>query len=299
MKRKLKETVTPDYDGVTAKIFLKSKMKVSGSLLKKLKASDDGILLNGERIFADKRLTTGDVLEISVEDSVSSENILPVAGEINIIFEDEDLLIVNKPYNLPVHPSRGHPYDSLANRVAFYFRENKKDNFVFRCVTRLDKDTSGVCVIAKNSYAHAVISKEMRRGETEKTYKAAVSGTLEENSGIIEKNIRRIPNTATIKREVCPDGDGEYALTEYKALERKNKYTLLEIKLRTGRTHQIRVHLASVGFPIVGDWLYGSESERINRQALHCESVVFSHPVTGERLKFTAPLPSDIQNLFL
>lgn len=295
MKRKIKIKISEEYSGLSVGEILRNKAEVSSSLLKRLKKTPDGITLNGKRVFVNEKIKVGDIIAIVIKDEASSENIFPTKGKINIVFEDEDLLIVNKDAKTPIHPSKGHPYDSLANKVAFYY-ESKGEKFVFRCVTRLDKDTSGLCIIAKNSYVHDLLSKQMKNGKIQKIYKAVVVGNIKKEHGIIDKNIRRIPNIATIKREVCKDG-GARAITEYKKISTQNGFSLIEIKLHTGRTHQIRVHLSSEGYPIAGDWLYGKEDEIIGRQALHCEKISFIHPISKKPLSFAAPLPEDMKKL--
>ena len=296
MKKTVRKTVPETFDGIKAGIFIKIEMEASSTLIKRLKKSEDGIKINGKRAYTNEILHTGDEVEINFEDEAPSENIIPTKGDIDIIYEDGDLLIVNKAAGVPVHPSKGHVSDSLANFVAYYF--NKKGEIpVFRCVTRLDRGTSGVCVIAKNSRAQDILRKEMQNGQIGKKYLAAAVGIFDKKSGIIDRNIRRIPGIATIKREVC-DGDGKRAVTEYKILKEQNGLSLAEIILHTGRTHQIRVHFAAEGLPLFGDWLYGKETAEIGRPALHCAEITFLHPDTKEKLCFTAPLPDDIKSLF-
>lgn len=298
MKRIIKASVPEAFNGQEAGVFLRKYLLVSGTLLKKLKKLPDGIVLNGKRIFTNEKLHTGDEISISVGDGENSENIISEKGALDILYEDEDILAVNKGPRLPVHPSKGHVSDSLANRIAYYY-ENRGEKFVFRCVTRLDKDTSGVCLIAKNAYAHDLLTLQFSSGKIEKTYVAAVVGEVTDKSGTIDKNIRRLPNLATIKRETCENGDGKRAITNFKVLQKKNGFSLLEIKPETGRTHQIRVHLSSEGFPIAGDWLYGKEGGKIDRQALHCEKLSFIHPIKKEKISLFAPVPDDISSLFL
>lgn len=296
MKKTVRKAVPAAFDGIKAGIFIKTEMEASSALIKRLKKSEDGIKINGKRAYTNEILHTGDEVEINFEDESPSENIIPTKGDIDIIYEDGDLLIINKAAGIPVHPSKGHVADSLANFVAYYFNK-KGETPVFRCVTRLDRGTSGVCVIAKNSRAQDILRKEMQNGQTGKKYLAVSVGIFDKKSGIIDRNIRRIPGITTIKREVC-DGDGKRAVTEYRILKEQNGLSLAEVILHTGRTHQIRVHFAAEGHPLYGDWLYGKENEKIGRPALHCAEITLFHPDTKEKLCFSAPLPEDMRSLF-
>lgn len=296
MKKTVRKAVPAAFDGIKAGIFIKTEMEASSALIKRLKKSEYGIKINGKRAYTNEILHTGDEVEINFEDESPSENIIPTKGDIDIIYEDCDLLIINKAAGVPVHPSKGHAADSLANFVAYYF-DKKGEKSVFRCVTRLDRGTSGVCVIAKNSRAQDILRKEMQNGQTGKKYLAVSVGIFDKKSGIIDRNIRRIPGIATIKREVC-DGDGKRAVTEYRILKEQNGLSLAEVILHTGRTHQIRVHFAAEGHPLYGDWLYGEENEKIGRPALHCAEITLFHPDTKEKLCFSAPLPEDMRSLF-
>lgn len=288
MKKTVRKTVSEEYDGIKTGLFVKKEMEVSSTLVKKLKKSDDGILVNKNRVFTDFILHAGDEVEINFEDKKISDGVIPTAGDFDILYEDADLLIIDKKAGVPVHPSKGHADDSLANFVTDYFIK-KGEPSVFRCVTRLDKGTSGVCVTAKNSRAHTILSKS----GSEKTYVAAAVGIFENKEGIIDADIRRIPNLATIKREVCTSG-GKRAVTGYRVIAEENGTSLVELKLFTGRTHQIRVHLSHIGHPLVGDWLYGAESDKISRPALHCRSVTLIHPETKEKMTFVSEIPKDI-----
>lgn len=296
MKKTVRKTVAAAFGGIKAGIFIKTEMEASSALIKRLKKSENGIKINGKRAYTNEILHAGDEVEINFEDEAPSENIIPAKGDTDIIYEDCDLLIINKAAGVPVHPSKGHAADSLANFVAYYF-DKKGEKSVFRCVTRLDRGTSGVCVIAKNSRAQDILRKEMQNGQTGKKYLAVSVGIFDKKSGIIDRNIRRIPGIATIKREVC-DGDGKRAVTEYRILKEKNGLSLAEVILHTGRTHQIRVHFAAEGHPLYGDWLYGEETEKIGRPALHCAEITLFHPDTKEKLSFSAPLPEDMRSLF-
>ena len=195
---------------------------------------------------------------------------------------------------MPTHPSHGHYYDTLANGLAFYFAK-KNIPFIFRAVNRLDRDTSGIVLVAKNRASAYRISSEMSRGGIKKTYIAAAVGAVYQ-SGTVIANIKR-RYESIIERTVCPENEGQYAETRYAPLYTDGKVTLLEVRPVTGRTHQIRVHMAYIGHPLCGDTLYGEESELIGRQALHCSRLEFTHPTTGERIILSAPLKGDMERL--
>ena len=197
-----------------------------------------------------------------------------------------------------MYKRQGHVNDSLANIIAYHYNKEGK-NFIFRCVNRLDKDTSGIIAIAKNAYSHDQLTKQMKNGTLSRTYNALVHGKVSPDKGSITKNIRRVPDKATIKREVCDGNVGETAITNYQVIKYcKNNVSLLKISLQTGRTHQIRVHFSDSGHPLLGDWLYGDkDTNLINRQALHSTELSLLQPITKEPLKFVSPLPQDMQKL--
>lgn len=294
MERKLSFAITEEFNGKTVKDFLRHE-KISSATVTKLKKKETGIMLNRQRVFVTHPLACGDELVLTVEDaSERSEFIFPSEGKLDILFEDEDLLAVNKPPNMPVHPSKGHPYDSLANTVVYYYAR-KGENFTFRCVNRLDKDTSGVTLIAKNAYAHELMRRLSVSGGINKTYYAAVHGCPDPKSGMIDLPIYR-PEAATIKRIVHPEG--KPAKTLYETVKTNGKLSLVKIRLLTGRTHQIRVHFSHIGNPLAGDFLYGDENDGIiNRQALHCLEISFTHPVTGKETVIRAEMPEDMKKI--
>ena len=253
---------------------------VSGSLLKKLKNSESGILKNGAHARAIDCVSAGDTLTINIENSGKA----PEKSEtkINILYEDEDIIAADKPANMPVHESRNHRGDTLSNAVA------GNCPGAFRAIYRLDRDTSGIVLIAKNELAAAKLA-----GKVKKYYYAVACGIIE-GGGTIDKPIKR-ERESIIKR--CAARDGERAVTHYEALAHNAKYTLLKLELETGRTHQIRVHLAHIGFPLAGDDLYGGSTKDIKRQALHCRDIYFTHPVSGKRIHIFSEFPQDIKKL--
>ncbi len=294
MERKLTYEISDDFDGKTVKELLKHN-KISVAMTTKLKKKDNGIMLNGQRVFVTAKLSKGDILELLTEsEEAFSEFIYPTEGYLDIIYEDEDFLVINKPPYLPVHPSKGHPYDSLANIVAYYYKQ-KNQNFTFRCVNRLDKDTSGVTIIAKNAYAHELMRRLNVENKIHKTYYAIVHGKPIPSSGKIDLPIYR-PEEATIKRIV--DLKGKQAITVYETVKSNEKLSLVKINLITGRTHQIRVHFSHIGHPLAGDFLYGDENDGIiARQALHCGEINFVHPVSGKSMVLKAELPNDMTKI--
>ena len=292
MKRKLIYTILADEDGMTIENYLKSKGYSHGCLVA-LKKTEEGIRRNGVWAYTRDILKENDVLEILFSEEVSSENIIASDLPLDIVYEDEDILVLNKAADTPIHPSQGNYENSLANGVMNY-SQKQGERFVFRCVNRLDRDTSGLVLIAKNMLASAVLSRAMVNREIHRTYLAVVKGEPEA-SGTIDLPIAR-KEGSTIER--CVDSEnGERAVTHYECLEKNGRYALLKIWLETGRTHQIRVHMNAVGHPLPGDFLYHPDFEEIGRQALHSWRLEFLHPVTGESMYFEQPLPEDMRKL--
>lgn len=289
MKRELKFIIPKSLDGERVDTALRRRWGISGSLLKELKKYDDGILINGEHIRTVDLVCEGAELTINMYDEMS-DNIVPEDIPIDIMYEDEDILIINKPPYLPTHTSAGHFGGTLANAVIAHYIKNGEAH-MFRAVNRLDKDTSGVMCVAKNSYAHARLSSELNT--LHRRYTAIVCGTLT-GEGTVNAPIARAD---FIKRAV--DAGGQSAVTHYKSLATKGGYTLVELRLETGRTHQIRVHMAHIGYPLLGDWLYGREDKALfPRQALHSSYLSLIHPVTGEKMEFILPLSEDMQKFW-
>lgn len=265
----LNYTVALSEEGTSVKEFLYKK-GISVTLLKKAKMG--GITVTGKQVTVRYLLTAGDEVTVRVADT-PSEKIEPIAVPVNIVYEDDDLLVADKPTNMPTHPSRGNSLPTLANAIIAI----KGRSFVFRAVNRLDRDTSGLVLIAKNAHAASRLSTSMKNGEFTKKYLAIVEGCPQESHGFIDAPIRRECDGG-IKRVVAPDG--KRALTEYTVLENRGDTALLELRLHTGRTHQIRVHTAHIGHPLVGDFLYGTRSE--SGYFLRCHKLSFPHPTAGE-----------------
>jgi len=255
---------------------------VSSTLLTKLKKTENGITKNGEFARAIDILNTDDILKIRIENSGHMPQ--PRNMDIEICYEDEDIIVLNKPPLLPVHESRNHIGDTLSNFVSFHLGEDT----AFRAVFRLDRDTSGLVLVAKHELAASKLA-----GKIKKDYYAVVEGIIAE-SAVIDLPITRCGDSI-IKRKV--DEGGERAITKYQPVSCKNSSTLLKINLETGRTHQIRVHFSHIGHPLLGDDLYGGNASLINRQALHCKTLYFTHPITEKEMTIDCAFPEDIKNL--
>lgn len=292
MVRKLKYKIEPEFAGYTIEKYLKQK-KYSHGCLVFLKKTEEGIKRNGAWAYTRDKLDAGDVLEILFAEEDSSENIVPVEMKLDIVYEDEDILVINKPADTPIHPSQGNYDNSLANGVKHYY-ESQGESFVFRCINRLDRDTTGLVVIAKNMLSSAALNAAMVNREIHRTYLAVVKGELPEK-GTIDFPIAR-KDGSTVERCVDMSG-GEYAVTHFECVEKNEKYSLAKIWLETGRTHQIRVHMNAIGHPLPGDFLYHNDRSEIGRQALHSWRLEFRHPVTGETMRFEQPLPEDMRKL--
>lgn len=254
---------------------------VSSSLLKKLKHTENGITLNGKFAKSIEPLSTGDILRISIENSGEMPCRLE-NSKVQVCYNDEDIIVLNKPPHMPVHESRNHRGDTLANAAACYM---EKDT-AFRAVYRLDRDTSGLVLIAKNELAACKLA-----GRVKKSYYAVCRGTLT-GEGTIDLPIRRIEESIIVRGVF---DDGERAVTHWKAVKNFNGKTLLCINLETGKTHQIRVHFSHLGYSLLGDSLYGGDCNEISRQALHCKTISFIHPITGENITVDSDFPDDIK----
>ena len=292
MIRRLQYKVESEFTGYTIEKYLKLKGYSHGCIVY-LKKTEEGIKRNGVWAYTKDKLSAGDLLETVFLEEDSSETIVAVEMPLDIVYEDEDILVVNKPSDTPIHPSQGNYDNSLANGVKYYY-EKQGINFVFRCINRLDRDTTGLVVIAKNMLSGAALNLDMVNREIHRTYLAVVKGALPEN-GTIDFPIAR-KDGSTVER--CVDFDrGEHAVTHFECLEQNEKYSLAKIWLETGRTHQIRVHMNYIGHPLPGDFLYHNDRSEIGRQALHSWRLEFYHPITKELMKFEQPLPEDMRKL--
>ncbi len=299
MDRTLNYTILLGDDGQTVGEYLRHH-GYSQPILVHLKKTQEGILLNGVWCYVNTVIHTGDILTVRIQDHDGSAGI--PAAEISdesfmsmVTYEDEDILVINKPAGLPVHPSLGHYEDTLANYCAWHY----DNQLVFRCVNRLDRDTSGLVLIAKNMLSAAGLSLQQQARQIHRTYLAIVEGIIPE-SGIIDLPIARKEDSII---ERCVDTlHGEHAITHYQRLSTVCldgcEYSLVQIQLETGRTHQIRVHMKAIGHPLPGDFLYNPNYKHIKRQALHSYRLDFTHPISGKALSFTQNIPADFASLF-
>ena len=289
--------VDQKHDGVLLRSYLKGTCGVSSRLLTQLKKRPEGITVDGNHVTVRYILRAGDLLRVDVDDSVPQEAFPPVELPFTILYEDDDLLIVDKPPNMPTHPSAGHNGDTLANGLTWLF-EQRGEPFVFRPVSRLDRNTSGIITLAKNQYAAGILCKAMKAHQIKTTSLAVTDGFPPKESDTVSTGTRR-QKEFFVLREVCHVDDEGAALTvtAYNVRKRYANHALVELHPLTGRTHQIRVHLAYLGCPIVGDDLYGRESKLISRHALHATRVELNHPSTGEAMVFESPMPEDLQRL--
>lgn len=283
--RTLRYIIPDEFDGKTVEGFLRGHIKMSLALFRSQKRVPDGITLNGIHTRSVDIIHKGDVLEVNIPDDERAS--LPSDYPLEIIYEDEDILVINKPAELPMHESHNHQGDTLANAVAGYLTKKGRPA-VFRAVGRLDKGTSGAVLCALNTFAASKLS-----GKLEKEYIAIPTGKYTKK-GTVDKPIYR-PDP--IKTYRTADDRGDRAVTHYFPVEYGENYSLLRIRLETGRTHQIRVHFAFLGTPLYGDTMYGTPDIDIGRQALHCRSLTFIHPVTNEKMTFEADLPEDMKRL--
>ncbi|MGX6978091.1 RluA family pseudouridine synthase [Vagococcus elongatus] len=278
--------------------FLRDK-GISRGLLAKIKFQGGLLRVNGKVENVLYTLTADDIVSVMIPDEVGHDSLVGEAVPLSIVFEDEHLLVVNKPSGVPSIPAQYHPRGTMANRVKGYYQGKNYADQVVHIVTRLDKDTTGLMLFAKHGYAHALMDKQLRKRTLIKKYQALVSGRQEalQKHGVIECPILR-DETSLIKRKT--GAEGVEAMTEYWLSEEFKEYALVTIQLHTGRTHQIRVHFAALGCPLVGDDLYGGNMALgLSRQALHCSELKFTHPFTGESLHLKQELPPDLNQFVM
>ncbi len=278
-----------EESGKTLEDFL-LEQNISSRLFRRVYKSKN-VFVNGILKNKNENLNIGDTVIISIEDEM--DNTLPQNIPLDIVYEDMDILALNKPPFIVVHPTKSHQENTLSNGIAYYFKENNIKRKI-RLVNRLDMNTSGILLVAKSSFAHQQMALQFENNEVEKRYIAVVDGIVEKDKGIIDLPIGR-EEEKSIRKIVT--SDGKEAITKYKVIERYNNTTLLDIELVTGRSHQIRVHLNHIGHPIIGDTLYFEPSEHINRQALHAYYLKIKQPRTYEEIELKAKLPKDIEKI--
>lgn len=295
MNRVIDYIIDEAGDGLRIEQYLRRK-GYSGQNLAEIKRMPKSVLVNGEHYYMKQELNTGDHLSIHICETKCSEKIPPIQIPLDIVYEDEDIIVINKPAGMPIHPSLNNYTNSMANALAWYYQEQGKP-FIFRCCNRLDRDTSGLTVVAKHLVSGNILSDMVRRRDIHREYLAIVRGHVSPEAGTINAPLARKPGTI-IERTVDWD-QGETAITHYCVVEERNGHSLVSLRLETGRTHQIRIHMKYLGYPLIGDYLYNPDMEYIGRQALHSHRLSFTHPITGEPMEFTAPLPKDMKKVLI
>lgn len=292
--RRLTLPISAALAGRPVGTLLRRELGLSAAAVRRAKDQPDGILLDGRPVFTNVPVRAGQVLSVAVGDVTGSDQIAPVPGPLTIRYEDEDLLVLDKPGDLAVHPSPGHHGDTLANFLLAHYQAQQL-TAAFHPVNRLDRGTSGLMAVAKHAHAHELLQRQLQTGRLQRTYLAVCEGVPVPRRGGIDAPIGRAPDSV-LKREVRPDGAA--ARTHYEVLRTGAGRSLVRLVLDTGRTHQIRVHLAHLGCPLAGDFLYGRELVQLpQRFALHSASIRLFQPVTGERITLCSPLPEPLQHL--
>ena len=290
MNRNIDYIIDEDSAGLRVEQFLRRK-RYSGQNLSEIKRMPKSILVNGVHYYMRQELSTGDHLQVRICETQNSEKIPPTKLPLDIIYEDEDLLVLNKPAGMPIHPSLNNYTNSMANALAYYFQSQGKP-FIFRCCNRLDRDTSGLTIVSKHLVSGSILSDMTKYREVHREYLAIARGSVTPSEGTIQAPLGRKEGTI-IERTVDWE-HGEDAVTHYKVVKEANGHSLVSLRLETGRTHQIRIHMKYLGYPLIGDYLYNPDMEYMTRQALHSHHMEFTHPITGEHMSFTAALPEDM-----
>lgn len=294
MERVLEYNISQVDSGKSIKDFLQEQ-GFSRQNLVELKKIPESILLNDVWEYVTCKLAEGDTLRIQIKEEESSEKIPPVELPFPVVYEDEDIVVVNKPADMPIHPSLNNYENTLGNAAAYYFEKQGK-SFVFRCINRLDRDTTGLTILAKHMVSCSMLQNDMVERKISREYLAIVEGNFEKADGIVNAPIGR-KEGSTIERMVDYE-NGERAVTHYRILEQKENVAMVALKLETGRTHQIRVHMTSIGHPLVGDFLYNPNNKQMSRQALHAWHLSFVHPITKEWMELEASIPKDMKDFW-
>lgn len=294
MERILEYRISEEDAGKTIKDYL-LQIGFSGQNIIELKKMPKSILLNDIWEYVTCRVKEGDMLRIHIKEEESSEKISPVELPFPVIYEDEDIVVVNKPADMPIHPSLNNYENTLGNAAAYYFVKQGK-SFIFRCINRLDRDTTGLTILAKHMVSCSMLQNDMVERRISREYLAIVEGTFGKTEGTIDAPIGR-KDGSTIERIIDYE-KGERAVTHYRVLGQKENVAMLALRLETGRTHQIRVHMASIGHPLVGDFLYNPKNTGMKRQALHAWHLSFRHPVIKVDMSLEAPVPEDMKEFW-
>lgn len=293
MNRNIDYIIDEDSAGLRVEQFLRRK-RYSGQNLSEIKRMPKSILVNEVHYYMRQELSKGDHLQVRICETKNSEKIPPTNLPLDIIYEDEDILVLNKPAGMPIHPSLNNYTNSMANALAYYFQSQGKP-FIFRCCNRLDRDTSGLTIVSKHLVSGSILSDMTKYREVHREYLAITRGSVTPSEGTIQAPLGRKEGTI-IERTVDWE-HGEDAVTHYKVVKEANGHSLVSLRLETGRTHQIRIHMKYLGYPLIGDYLYNPDMEYMTRQALHSHHMEFTHPITGEHMSFTAPLPEDMARI--
>ena len=292
--RYLQLHIGPELAGADVNSLLRRRLGLSGTVLRRIKWLPDGITVDGVRVTVRYRVQPGQTLSVRISDPDSAGQPVPVDGPVDVVWEDADLAVVNKAPGVLVHPSHGHFDDTVGNYLMARWRKNGEEAG-FHPVHRLDKGTTGLLAVAKHPYGQEKLKNQLHTGDFRRVYLAVCDGIPAPPEGIIDAPIGAVPGSL-IAREVR--ADGKAARTHYRVLRTSGARSLVELELETGRTHQIRVHMAHIGCPLTGDFLYGTEDhDLISRPALHSARLELTHPVTGERLALSLPLPEDMARL--
>ena len=294
MSRRLEWTVPPEAAGIRVDTLLRGRLGLSGTVVRRIKWLPDGILVDGARVNTRYVPRPGQVLSVRLSDPERHSGIVPAPGPLDIVYEDGDLVVVNKAAGVPVHPGPGHFSDTIGNFLIYHY-DMEGEEADFHPVHRLDRGTSGLLVVAKHAHAQEVLKGQLHTAAFRREYLAVCLGAPEHPAGVVDEPLGPRPGSL-VEQMVCPDG--KRARTRYETLEVRGELALLRLELDTGRTHQIRVHMAHLGHPLAGDFLYGTEDrELIPRPALHSHRLTLRHPITGAELTFAAPMPDDMAGL--
>ena len=294
MSRYLNWTVPPELAGIKVDTLLKRHLNLSGTVVRRIKWLEDGILVDGVRVNTRFVPRAGQVLSVRLSDPERRSGIVPAPGPLDLVYEDEDLVVLNKAPGVPVHPGPGHFDDTICNFLLYYY-DSVGIEADAHPVHRLDRGTSGLLAVAKHAHAQEVLKNQLHTPAFCREYLAVCLGTPEPSAGVVDAPLGPKPGSL-VEQMVRPDG--KPARTWYETLEIRGGLALLRLELDTGRTHQIRVHMAHLGHPLLGDFLYGTEDKNlIPRPALHSWRLSLHQPITGEALTFTAPMPQDMVQL--